>query len=56
VSENLPLHQRYKFIEKLGQGGFSEVYVALDQLTNRECIIKHLLSRRVDNIKSIQLF
>lgn len=50
------IHQRYKVIEKLGEGGFSEVYLALDQRTNKECVVKHLLSRKVDNIKSIQLF
>ena len=39
-SSVLPVSERYQFIERLGEGGYGEVFRALDRVTKKEVAIK----------------
>src|SRR5512136_1427629 len=50
------LHERYEIKEVLGQGGFATTYLALDTATQRECAIKCLSFRKIEEWKTCELF
>lgn len=45
MSNQDPWFQRYKFSKPLGQGGMGVVYLAFDKSTEKDCVIKQLISR-----------
>ena len=50
------LKKRYQIINALGKGGFGITYLALDQETHQQCVVKCLLFKQIDDWKSIELF
>jgi serine/threonine-protein kinase len=42
ITLRMPRHERYEFVERLGQGGHGVVYLALDRRLNRRLVIKML--------------
>lgn len=56
MSKNTLLKQRYEIKEILGQGGVTTTYLALDLTTNRQCVIKCLSFRKIEEWKTYDLF
>ena len=57
VSERLEiLKDRYWLVEKLGQGEWGAIFLAVDQDTHQQCLIKQFSLQRADDWKSIELF
>ncbi|MBN2440297.1 MAG: protein kinase [Spirochaetales bacterium] len=56
MEKNFILNKQYKILKKIGQGGFAETFLALDQKTQKKCVIKYLSLKKADKWKSIELF
>ncbi|GAK61381.1 protein kinase domain [Candidatus Vecturithrix granuli] len=50
------LNQRYEIKETLGHGGFTTTYRAFDRESQRECAIKCLSFRKIEDWKTLELF
>ena len=50
------LLERYNLIEKLGAGGFAQIFLAEDLKTNQVCVVKKLLLSKANNWKNIEMF
>lgn len=50
------LNQRYEIKEILGHGGFTTTYRAFDRESQRECAIKCLSFRKIEDWKTLELF
>ena len=50
------INDRYSILNKLGQGGSSITYTAIDQETEQQVAIKALSLTGLDNWKKIELF
>ena len=50
------LKNRYQLKERLGEGGFAVTWKAWDLQAGRDCVVKEVHLRRIDDEKSLELF
>jgi len=50
------IHNRYRILSKIGEGGFAVTYLAEDLRTQGKCVLKELSWKWVDDLKTIELF
>jgi serine/threonine protein kinase len=50
------LNDRYDIERKIGQGGFAQTFLAKDRKTGKQCVLKVLSWKDIDDWKTIELF